>query len=189
MKTLTTLVSLSVAVLLFAQPAHADKKDAVSCKRVRGHATWTLIPAPNDPFGRIVGPSRGTLKAAISAIITSLTELPGGALAAKSLEVWVLGAQDILIADGEATFTPIPGQPIGTVHDELTLTITGGTGAFSDATGTIQVTGVGHNIFGPDSGPGSGFFEVTYDGKVCVPKDSDAFRGCGCFDSDDGKLD
>jgi len=147
-----------------------DDDDDAKCKKVNGHATWTLIPSPNDPFGRILGPSTGDLKAAISAYITTLTPGADGVLSATSVEVWVLGAQDILVFDGEATFTPIPGQPIGTVYDELTLTVAGGTGAYDGATGTLHVTGVGHNIYGPDSGPGSGFFEIRYQGEVCTPR-------------------
>ena len=167
MKVPMMLSAMAMAVLLFAQPARAGQD--VSCKRVNGQATWTLIPAPNDPYGRIVGPSTGNLKASISAYLTSLTPLPDGSLSATSVEVWVLGAQDILVADGQATFTPIPGQPIGTVFDALTLTITGGTGDYANATGTINVTGVGHNLFGPNAGPGSSYFDVTYKGSVCRP--------------------
>src|SRR5437763_382087 len=79
-------------------------------------------------------------------------------------------ATDIFIASGHATFTPIPGQPLGTVQDMLTLTIVGGTGDFAGATGTINVTGIGHNIFGPNSGPGKGFFDVDFKGTVCKTK-------------------
>lgn len=160
---------VAVVVLLCAQPAHADQSSE-KCKPVTGQATWTLIPSPFDPFGRILGPSTGTLKAAISAFITSLAPTQSGALEATSVEVWVLGAQDILVMDGRATFTPVSGQPVGTVADELTLTIASGTGAYAGATGTINVTGVGHNIFGPNAGPGSGFFEVAYRGTVCTPR-------------------
>lgn len=147
-----------------------DDDDDAKCKKVGGHATWTLIPSPNDPFGRILGPSTGDLKAAISAYITNLTPGDNGVLSATSVEVWVLGAQDILVFDGEATFTPIPDQPIGTVYDALTLTVVGGSGAYDGATGTLQVTGVGHNIYGPDSGPGKGFFEIRYKGEICRPR-------------------
>ena len=168
MKYTTTLAALSLAVISLVSPARADDS---KCKKVNGHATWTLIPAPFDPNGRILGPSTGDLKAAISAIILSLSANPStGVITADSLEVWVLGATDTFVANGHATFTPIPGQPIGTVQDNLTLTLTGGTGEFAGATGTINVTGVGHNIFGPGSGPGLGYFDVDYNGTVCKAK-------------------
>lgn len=162
MKTKTTLVAVCLTALAIAVPMRAgDRDNDGRCKRVGGHATWTLIPSPNDPFGRILGPSKGDLKASITAIITSLTSVPSGIITAKSLEVWILGATDMLVMDGQASFTPIPGKPVGTVHDELTLTITGGTGIYAGATGTINVEGIGKNIFGRDSGPGKGYFEVN----------------------------
>ena len=147
--------------------ARADHDSDTRCRNVNGRATWTIIPAPNDPFGRILGPSTGDLRASISAYITSLVNLPDGSLNATSVEVWVLGAQDMLVFDGKATFTPIPGKPLGTVYDELKLAVTGGTGIYAGATGSLQVTGTGHNLFGPESGPGKGYFEVAYKGNIC----------------------
>lgn len=97
-----------------------------------------------------------------------LTPDPDGVLHATSLEVWVLGATDILVANGTATFTPIPGEPPGYFQDLLTLTIAGGTGRFAGATGTIQVHGQGYNVF---AGPGNGYFDVAYKGSVCGVKD------------------
>ncbi len=168
MRIVTGMAAIGLAIVSLVAPARADDS---KCKKVNGHALWTLIPAPNDPFGRILGPSTGDLKASISAIINSLVADPGtGVITAESLEVWVLGATDIFIANGHATFTPIPGQPIGTVQDNLTLTVVGGTGEFAGATGTINVTGTGHNIFGPNAGPGKGFFDVDYKGTVCKAK-------------------
>src|SRR3954462_12617142 len=103
MRMITSLAAISLAVVSFVLPARGDDS---KCKKVNGHALWTLIPAPNDPFGRILGPATGDLKASISAIITDIK--PGdtpGQLAVTSLEVWVLGAQDMFIAAGSAKFT------------------------------------------------------------------------------------
>jgi len=137
------------------------------CKDVSGKATWTLIPAPNDPLGRVLGPTTGDLKAAVSAYLTSLAPQSDGTLKAESVETWVLGAQDIIQFAGVATFTPIANAPIGTVRDALTLTVIGGSGDFANATGALQVRGIGYNIFGPGAGPGSSFFEVRYSGQIC----------------------
>jgi len=138
------------------------------CQNATGKGEWTLIPSANDPLGRVLGPNTGTLKGAVSAHLTSLVPNPDGSLHATSVEVWVLGPQDILQFAGEATFTPVPGAPIGTVTDALTLTVTGGTGKYAGATGTINVTGTGHNLFGPAAGPGSSFFDVRYQGSICT---------------------
>lgn len=159
-------IALGAALCLLAAPAKAAGN--AGCQNAEGNAVWTLIPAPNDPIGRILGPSTGSLKAAISSYLTSIVPQPDGSFKATSVETWVVGPQDVLVFDGAATFTPIAGQPIGTVHDENTLTFKSGTGAYANATGTIQVSGTGFNLFGPAAGPGSTFFTIRYQGSVCT---------------------
>jgi hypothetical protein len=138
------------------------------CQKVTGKGEWTLIPSSNDPLGRILGPTTGNLKAAVSASLISLAPNPDGSLHATSSEVWVTGPQDTLQFAGDATFTPVADAPIGTVTDALTLTAIGGTGKYAGATGTIKVTGTGYNLFGPAAGPGSTYFDVRYQGTVCT---------------------
>jgi hypothetical protein len=134
------------------------------CQTVTGKGQWTLVPSA-DPFGRILGPTTGNLKASVSSRIVGFG--PTG-LTATSEEVWVLGPQDVIVFDGAATFTPIADAPLGTVADELTLTVNSGTGQYFGATGTIKVTGTGYNVFGPAAGPGSTFFDVRYRGTICT---------------------
>ena len=138
------------------------------CQTVTGKGQWTLIPSPNDPIGRILGPTTGNLKASVTATLLSLAPNPDGSLAATSSEIWVLGPQDVITFAGAATFTPVPDAPIGTVSDSLTLTVTSGTGQYAGASGTINVTGTGYNLFGPAAGPGSTFFDVRYRGNICT---------------------
>ena len=161
-----------LALNVMAAPAFAGDKD--NCTTVSGKAEWTLIPpsaAPaTEPFGRVLGPTTGNLKAAVTAYLTSLAPNPDGSLHATSVEIWSTGAQDLLIFAGDATFTPILDAPIGTVADALNLTVTGGSGKFAGATGTVQVRGTGYNLFGPNAGPGSTFFDVSYRGSICVEK-------------------
>jgi hypothetical protein len=107
------------------------------------------------------------LKASVSAYLNSLIPNGDGSFTATSTEVWVLGPNDLIMFSGIATFTPIPGQPLGTVADSLTLTATFGTGAYAGVTGTVNVTGVGRNLFGPGAGPGSTFFDIAYKGNIC----------------------
>jgi hypothetical protein len=133
-----------------------------------------LIPPTNppaaEPLGRVLGPTTGDLKAAVTAYLTGLT--PNATFTefhATSVETWATGAQDVLLFAGAATFTVIPDQPVGTVADSLTLTVIGGSGKYSGATGTVHVTGTGHNLFGPNAGPGSTFFDVRYRGQICTP--------------------
>jgi hypothetical protein len=160
-------IAAGIAMLLCAAPAMAGDSE---CRNASGKAVWTLIPAPNDPLGRVLGPTTGDLKASVSAYLTSIAPQNDGSLHATSVETWVLGAQDVLVFAGDATFTPVPDAPIGTVADSLWLTVVGGSGKYAGATGTLHVTGTGYNVFGPNAGPGSTFFEVRYDGTVCAVK-------------------
>ena len=159
-----SLFGICIAASLLSPSVSSGQSN---CQSVQGQAQFILIPAPNDPFGRILGPASGTLKAAITAMVTNVTFRPDGAIDARSVELWVVSPQDQLTFDGRATFTPVAGQPIGTVNDQLTLTVRSGTGQFEGATGTIAVTGVGYNLFGPDAGPGKTYFQVNYNGSIC----------------------
>jgi hypothetical protein len=147
-----------VCLAAFSLVSAARAEDDGRCKDVNGHDFATLIPAPNDPLGRVLGSSTGDLKAAISVFQTSPTTAVG---------VWVLGPQDILIFNGAFSVTPIPGAPVGTVSLSATLTVAGGTGEFAGASGVLHTTGTGFNFFGPKAGPGSTYFEETYKGNIC----------------------
>lgn len=153
------LIMLGVVCLAaFSLVSAARAEDDDRCKNVNGHDVLTVIPTPNDPMGGTLGSSTGDLKAAISVFQTSPT---------TALGVWVLGPQDILIFDGRFSVTPIPGAPVGTVSLSATLTVVDGTGKFAGASGVLQTTGTGFNLFGPQAGPGSTYFEETYKGNIC----------------------
>jgi hypothetical protein len=139
------------------------------CHNVSGKGVWTLIPSPNDPIGRTLGPTSGSMRGSTSAYLTSLTPNPDGSLGNTTVESWVLDAQDVIQFAGVGTFTPLPGEPIGTVSDARTLTAVGGTGKYAGATGTLNVRGIGFNLFGPNAGPGSTFFDVRFEGTICTP--------------------
>ena len=157
-----------VALFLVLGTSAGFAAPAGKCQTVTGKGQWTLIPSANDPLGRVLGPTTGNLKAAVSASLISLAPNPDGSLAATSEEVWVVGPTDVIRFAGAATFTPVADAPIGTVSDALTLTAVGGTGKYAGVTGTIHVTGTGYNLFGPAAGPGNTFFDVNYRGSICV---------------------
>ena len=158
-----TLFGICIAASLFSPSVSGQS----NCQSVQGQAQHILIPAPNDPFGRILGPASGTLKSATTAFITKLTFRPDGAIDATTVDLWVMSPQDQITFDGRATFGQAAGQPIGTVNDQLTLTVRSGTGQFEGATGTIAVTGVGYNLFGPEAGLGKTYFQLNYSGSIC----------------------
>jgi len=159
-----TLFGICIAASLFSSSVSSGQSN---CQSVQGQAQHILIPAPNDPFGRILGPASGTLKSATTAFITKLTFRPDGAIDATTVDLWVMSPQDQITFDGRATFGQAAGQPIGTVNDQLTLTVRSGTGQFEGATGTIAVTGVGYNLFGPEAGLGKTYFQLNYSGSIC----------------------
>ena len=145
---------MCLAVLGTAIEARAE------CKHVRGGITSTSIPS-NDPFGRVLGNVDGVLNGASTAFITS-----NNGLNATSFDVFVTNGGDMLTATGAVALTPVPGKPPGEFTEKATLTITGGSGKYAGATGTIALEGQGHNVFG---GPGVGTFDVIYRGSVCGP--------------------
>lgn len=147
------VVCLAAFSLVSAARANDDR-----CKDVNGHFVLTVIPAPNDPMGRVLGASTGDLKAAIS--VSNISET-------TALGVWVLGPQDILIFNGSFSAAPIPGEPVGTISISATLTVAGGTGKFAGASGVVQSAGTGFNFFGPNAGPGSTYVEEKYKGNIC----------------------
>ena len=153
------LIMLGIACLAaFSLASAAWAEDDERCKNVNGHFVLTAIPAPNDPMGRVLGSSTGDLKAAISVFNTSATTAVG---------VWVLGPQDMLIFNGTVSVTPISGAPVGTVSLSATLTVAGGTGEFAGASGVLQTTGTGFDVFGPQAGPGSTYVQEIYKGNIC----------------------
>ena len=148
---------MCLALLGTAIEARAD------CQYVRGGLKATAIPSPYDPFGRALANVDGVLNGANTATITSFGQPP--ALTATSFEVFLTNGGDLLTATGAAKLTPVPGKPPGEFTENTTLTITGGSGKYAGATGTITLEGQAHSVFGP--GPGT--FDLTYQGSVCGP--------------------
>jgi hypothetical protein len=164
MKQLTTLgvVCLSLVSVAYA----SDDK----CKDVNGQAVSTTIPAPNDPLGRSLGSSSGSLKGAVSGYLTSLTPQADGTIQVTSFEVFALGPQELLIFTCKTVGTPVAGVPVGTVNFSSIYTVVGGTGKYVAASGALKVTGTILNAFGPNAGPGNTYSESTYTGRICQSK-------------------
>lgn len=135
------------------------------CKRAHGRVELTLIPSANDPLGRSIGPSSGTLKGAVSSLITSFVPGGGGVINATTTDVLVAGPTDIVVSNATTVYTPIPTAPAGTFSVATTQTIVSGTGKYAGATGTLQVTGTGYDLFG---GVGNTYFDLEYEGQICT---------------------
>src|SRR5437660_410612 len=122
------------ATLVLSAAAFADQPD---CRKVNGKLSeFVMSPfnSPNDPFGRNVFVSLGTINGIGSSVLTTVGPGPiQGTLAVTTLHTFVVSGEDQINALGSAVFTPIPGT--SNVAEVLTLTVTGGTGKFAAATG------------------------------------------------------
>ena len=130
------------------------------CQNVSGTITETQIPAPNDPLGRSLANVYGVLNGANTAVITSSS--PDG-LNATSLDVFLTTRGDVLTATGAVTLTPIPGN-LSDLTLFVTLTVTGGSGKYAGATGTLRYQGLA-NV----DAAGTFHVHATYRGSVCSP--------------------
>ena len=148
----TTAVVLSMAVLSTGIQARPDSQ--ASCQRLRGSIDETRIPS-NDALGRLLGNVTGTLKGASTVYIT-------GQNPTSSFDVFVTKLGDMLTAVGAPTRTPIPGQP-GEFISHVDLMITGGSGKYAGATGTMTFDGYSHTATVPPT------TELIYKGEVCGP--------------------
>lgn len=169
-------LSLSAAALAvtLVSPALADDNNS-NCQKVNGKfSEYVITPfgSPNDPLGRVVLVSQGTVNSIGTAILTSVGPGPTpGTLGATTKHVFLVSEEDQLTATGVAVFTPIPNSR--NVNDVLTLTVTGGTGKYASATGTIVATGVGINFFPLPPGPSSAnvsSFHFSLSGQLCGVK-------------------
>lgn len=159
-------VIASVLSVVLGSLAFAEQPE---CRKASGKTIEYVADAsvsPNDPFGRVLTSSTGTIDAIGTAILTSVGPGPSpGALAATTRHLFVTSEHDQLTADGVALFTPIPNSD--DVNDSITLTITGGVGKFKGATGTIVARGIGFNFL-PGPTAGRTFFVLEYKGRICA---------------------
>ena len=119
----------------------------------------TITETQIDPV-RSLANVYGVLNGANTAVITG-SSLDG--LNATSLDVFVTTRGDLLTATGDVTLTPSQVNPSDfTLY--VTLTITGGLGKYTGATGTLTYQGQA-NV------DAAGTFHVyaTYRGSVCGP--------------------
>ena len=135
---------------------------AKDCVTVAGRVVEVTVADENPHVPRVVGTVAGGLQGVKTAILTSLTPTSPNTFDVTTADTFVTGPGDTLTATGKAVFT---FNQDGTVSDQLTLTVTGGTGKWANASsGTIEVTGTAFNLFAP---PGNGYLVVQYKGTVC----------------------
>ena len=140
---------LCVAVAGTAVEARAD------CHYVRGAIAETKIPS-NDQFGRFLSTVTGVLNGASTVFVTSPP--PN----VRSYDVFVTTAGDVLIATGVPSRMAVPGEP-GEFITHVDLTVVGGAGKYTQATGTMTFDGRSHTGTVPPTS------DLVYQGTVCGP--------------------
>ncbi len=164
-KDLTKRITKIAIVLCFAAVGTAIQARADS-QSVHGTITDTVIPSPNDPDGRVLGIVHGVLNGAGTTLVTSVDTSSSPVLKATCVDILVTNRGDMLTGTGVVTLTPVPGKPPGEFEENEVLTVTGGSGKYDGATGTITLEGQAHNFFG---GPGVATVDLIYQGSVSGP--------------------
>jgi hypothetical protein len=152
------------AVLLAALVGAASPASAATCGSVSGNFNELVLPkdsAPNDPGGRVLGNVDGTLKGVTTATVTSREPRVNGNFFVVTSNVFLTDEGNMLFTRGEATWSEVSRS---FYQVELTLQVTGGTGKYAGASGSIKIRGVGNNI-----SAASGEFVHEYRGQVCTP--------------------
>jgi len=158
----------AVLAVIFCAPVAAAKPECRQINVKLSEFVITPFVSANDPFGRAVLASQGSLNAVGTAVFTS-PPVPGvtpGTLVTTTSHVFVESPADQLTTTGTAVFTFIPGSP--NVYDVVTMTVTGGTGKYAGATGTLVATGVGFNFLPAPSAANKTYYEFILSGELCL---------------------
>jgi len=138
-------------------PAHASE-----CKQVRGHLEETLVGAPcaspvglctvAQMFGAIQGEALFTASAIIASATPDVVFVTGDTVI---VDAKLAGHRGTLTVQNAAAFRAGGEGDLADVQ-----TVTGGTGDFEGATGSLRISG---NFIIPTGG------SSTYEGVVCLP--------------------
>jgi hypothetical protein len=145
-----------VLALLIATP-YLFASDATRCESVGGSISTNFLDQSST-----LGVATGSLAGALGVDINSVS--PGtspGSVVFHNHHRWVTSTGDtILFADADATAYPVQDVPgLYAVAYKAGVTITGGTGKFEGATGTLQMFGGVNN--------NAGQIVLRYTGRVC----------------------
>jgi hypothetical protein len=145
-----------ILALLIAAP-HLFGSDAAHCESVGGAVSTNFLDQTST-----LGVATGSLAGGVGVDIKGIS--PGsapGSLVFHNHHRWVTTTgETISFADADATAYPVPELPgIYAVSYRTGITITGGTGKFNGATGSLQTYGSVNN--------NSGQIVLRYSGRVC----------------------
>jgi hypothetical protein len=129
--------------------------DGAHCHEVGGSVLTNFIDQVTT-----LGTATGELKGGLGVSVLSVTSGTGGSIVFLNHHHWVTESGDtIFFADADATAFPMGIPGLFGVSYTNGVNITGGTGRFADASGTLSVFGA-VNL-------GLGQIVLRYEGKVC----------------------
>jgi hypothetical protein len=156
--------SLVCSILLTAAIAFGGSVEESSqgCRYVEGAISAQILP---DGFfaGTALGTVTGGLRGATTAQFTADPQ-PDGSIVLALHHAFVNEAGDSLQTEDAGLLVPVPNSP-GVFRMTVQYTITGGTGRFADATGTLD--NHGEAIL---AGPLNGQLTLRYSGQICVDR-------------------
>jgi hypothetical protein len=152
----STLSLVAACILAIATNAWAASPE---CRAVDGSISADLVTNHNVSTGLALGTVTGDLKGAVMATFTT-TAGSGGVIELTLYHNFVTVSRASLSTADTGSLTPIPGMS-GVYHMAVTYRVTGGTGKFAGATGTLQNHGT--------ADLNTGLLTLTYTGEICTP--------------------
>jgi hypothetical protein len=157
----TILIAISITAIVTSSTSGSSAMSASKCKSVRGHVTSRSVtenctsPINLCAEGQFYGAIRGDL----SLVATSLTPTQDTPVTG----VYLFTSDDVIRTKEGDIYTKDAGAlnltPGSTGDDVSIVTITGGTGAYTGATGRLRAYGT----FSETGG------EFSYEGEICTP--------------------
>jgi hypothetical protein len=146
--------------LLLTMGSSLLAQTAPSCRDVGGVISTNFLDSNTT-----LGSATGDLNGGLGVTVLSVTQGPGGTLIFHNHHHWVTTYGDtISLADAQATAFSTTISGLYAVSYTKGVNITGGTGRFANATGSLAIYGAVNEI--------EGQVVLRYQGQVCVPAGS-----------------
>lgn len=127
-----------------------------TCQPVAGTIDASVLGG--EPVN-VLGSVSGGLAGATRAVLTGRTEGENGTVDLTLTHDFVTADRSTLQTKDTAVWTPVPGRT-GVYHMATDYQITGGTGAYAGATGTLRNEGIADTT--------TGLVTLRYEGEVCT---------------------
>lgn len=149
-------VLFQTALVFAGSPSKQQTADDLHCISVSGTIAANLTGA-NQAQGTVTGGLRGSVTASFTA-----TPQANGNIALALHHIFVAETGDSLTTEDTGLLVPVPGAA-GVYRMTVQYTVTGGTGRFTGATGTLANHGEAVLSGTPPQ------LTLRYAGRICVP--------------------